>query len=448
MIFIMFFHFAIGITDVYVAGYLGKEVLAAVGYVGQLYWTMMILANGVTVGTVSMVSQAQGAGSSEGVGTVTAHSLLMGTVVAGALTIPAAMNPEAIVRYSGMPQEIRDIAAVFVQVFALVLIPTYLMIISAGVLRASNRVKLAMVNSFIAALVNVIGDFALTFGWGPIPAMGFRGIAYASAISTTVGMTLNLICVLRGPARFGLAALLGPIPRCMKNLVKLGIPSAIQNTAWNAGTLVVYFLVGNLQAGEVTALAAMTGGLRVEAIIFLPIFAFNMAAAIMTGNRLGKGDVEGARFGAKTTALLCLVIILVPSGAIFALASTIASVLTDEPAVIAEMARYLRINMIAMPFMAVGVTLGGVLQGAGDTLGTMRNVFLGMWLIRIPMILSVMYVFTWGSVGIWWAMTASMIALCGLMIYRFSTGVWTTASVDKQSNTLLWEACLPRTPGS
>ena len=51
MILIMFFHFAIGITDVYVAGFLGSEVMAAVGYVGQLYWTLMILASGLTVGT-------------------------------------------------------------------------------------------------------------------------------------------------------------------------------------------------------------------------------------------------------------------------------------------------------------------------------------------------------------------------------------------------------------
>ena len=59
MIMIMFFQFAIGITDVYVAGLLGTDVLAAVGYVGQLYWTLIILANAVTVGTVSMAFLAR-----------------------------------------------------------------------------------------------------------------------------------------------------------------------------------------------------------------------------------------------------------------------------------------------------------------------------------------------------------------------------------------------------
>src|SRR5208337_4962240 len=103
MILIMFFQFAIGLTDAWVAGYLGTEVLAAVGYVGQLYWTLTILANAITVGTVSMVSQAYGARSGEGVGSVVSHSLLIGLAISGVMTVAAGLFPEAVVRRAGMP---------------------------------------------------------------------------------------------------------------------------------------------------------------------------------------------------------------------------------------------------------------------------------------------------------------------------------------------------------
>jgi Na+-driven multidrug efflux pump len=79
MIFIMFFQFSIGLADIYVAGFLGTRVLAAVGYVGQLYWTLMILAMAITTGCVSMVSQAHGAQSSEGVSNITSQSELFRT---------------------------------------------------------------------------------------------------------------------------------------------------------------------------------------------------------------------------------------------------------------------------------------------------------------------------------------------------------------------------------
>ena len=442
MILMMFFQFAIGITDVYVAGYLGTQVMAAVGYVGQLYFTLLILANGITVGTVSMVSQAYGAGANQGIGNIASHSLLIGLVLSSALTALAQLAPGVIIRLAGMPTEIQKIAEVFLRIFSLVLIPLYVTIITGGVLRSSGRVRVAMINSCIAASVNVVGDVVLTFGLGPVPALGYRGIAWASAFATAVGMVLNLSHMFSGPARIRLAPLVHPMRRCMRNLIKLGVPSALQQIAWNAGTLVVYFLVGGLQHGQVTALAAMTAGLRIEALIYLPIFAFNMASAVLTGSRLGTGDVRGARSGAIVTAALSLSITFLPALAIFILAPSISGLLTDDPAVIAEMSRYLRINMIGMPFFAVGVALSGALQGAGDTLATMRIIFTGMWGVRIPLILFTIYVLAAHASGVWWCLTTSLILMCGLLVYRFRGGAWTTASIDTKNNTVLWEACL------
>jgi multidrug resistance protein, MATE family len=445
MILIMFFHFSIGMADVYVAGYLGTEVLAAVGYVAQLYWTLMILANGITVGTVSMVSQAYGAKSDEGVGNITANALIMGFAIAGVIAVAAYMYPAAIVRASGMPEGIQEIGERFLRIFSLVLVPTYVMILTGGVLRSSGRVRVAMVNTLIASVVTVIGDLVLGLGWGlPSLALGYTGIAWATAIGTTLGMVLNFVHMLHGPDKITRSSLTTPLVGCMKNLIKLGVPSALQQVAWNAGTLVVYFLVAHLEGGQIAALAAMTAGVRIEAIIFLPIFALNMSAAVLTGNRLGVGDVSGARASAKATAWLCLLITFLPSLIIFALARTLAGLLTSDPAVLDEMTRYLRINMIGMPFFAVGVTLSGALQGAGDTVATMRIIFTGMWLLRIPMILVVIYVIRAGATGVWCCMTISIVLMCALLINRFRGDAWTRASIDKTSKTMLWHACLGR----
>ena len=444
MIFIMIFQFAIGFTDVYVAGYLGADILAAVGYVGQLYFTLIILANGITVGTVSMVSQAHSAKNPEGVGSVASHSLVMGLVISGILAIAAGLFPEKLVRIAGMPKDIEGIAEGFMRIFALALIPTYVSIITGGALRSTGRVRLAMFTGFIAAVVNVLGDFVLAFGWGPFPEMGFKGIAWSSAIATSLGMGLNLMYVLQGPNRVRLRFVSGLMCRCYRNLIWLGVPSALQQVAWNTGTLVVYFLVGGLEHGKITALAAMTGGVRIEAIIFMPVFAFSMASAVLTGNRIGMGDTAGARSSAKATAGLCLAVISVPVVAVFIFAPWVSGAITDDPAVRAEMTRYLRINMLGMPFMALGVSLLGALQGAGDTWATMGIVFTGMWVVRIPAILLAIHQLKLGATGVWYCMTITMIALCVLMTARFRSDAWLRASQDKGENTMMWEACLEK----
>ncbi len=442
MILIMFFQFAIGLTDVVVAGYLGTEVLAAVGYVGQLYWTLTILANALTVGTVSMVSQAYGARSAEGVESVVSHSLLIGLGISGFMTIAAGLFPETVVRVAGMPEKIAEIGQVFMHIFSLVLIPTYVMVVTGGVLRASGRVRVAMVNSGITAVVNIGCSIGLAFGVGPLPELGFRGIAYASAIAVSLGMVLNLVQMFRGSDGLGPGIFRAPLPVCIRNLLKLGIPTAIQQASWNVGTLVVYAIVGHLQGYGIVPLAAMTGGVRVEAIVFLPIFAMSMAAAVLTGNRLGAGTVQDARFAAKACAALSLLIIMGPALILFVCAHPVSGLLTDDPAVREEMTRYLRINMLGMPFLAIGMTLSGALQGAGDTVATMRVIIISMWGLRIPVILAAIHLFGAGPRGIWWAMTFSIICLTLLMAQRFRSGVWTTASLGKDQKTMLWESCL------
>jgi len=101
--------------------------------------------------------------------------------------------------------------------------------------------------------------------------------------------------------------------------------------------------------------------------------------------------------------------------------------------------------MIGMPFLAVGVCLAGALQGAGDTFATMRIVFYGMWLIRIPLILLMIRVLDTGATGIWWSMSISIALMCLLFVLRFRSDAWITASIDKKTHTMLWQACLPPT---
>jgi Na+-driven multidrug efflux pump len=54
---IMLFEFLIGLTDVYIAGRVSKEVQATYGFVIQLYFIFIVIANALTVGTVSVVSR-------------------------------------------------------------------------------------------------------------------------------------------------------------------------------------------------------------------------------------------------------------------------------------------------------------------------------------------------------------------------------------------------------
>ena len=59
--------------------------------------------------------------------------------------------------------------------------------------------------------------------------------------------------------------------------------------------MTLFVLVASLPADSVNALAGLTAGLRVEALLFLPGMACNMSVAVLVGNSLGAGRPEEAK---------------------------------------------------------------------------------------------------------------------------------------------------------
>ena len=105
----------------------------------------------------------------------------------------------------------------------------------------------------------------------------------------------------------------------------------------------------------------------------------------MVGQNLGAERPQRAAKMAWSIAGVGVAVTTVLSLPIFIWAEGCASLLTTDGAVLAETARYLRLNMLSEPFMAMSSVLGGSFQGAGDTRTTMRVIATSMWLIRLPL---------------------------------------------------------------
>jgi MATE family multidrug resistance protein len=282
----------------------------------------------------------------------------------------------------------------------------------------------------VFSAINVLGDFALVFGIPPFPKLGYPGIALSTAIGATIGMGINFIffslprwrAIYRRPWTVSIAAI--------KTIANLGWPAGLLQIAWNAGSIVLYNILGRLGDASIVALASLTNGLRIEAIIFLPPFALNMAAAVLVGQNLGAKNPDRAAAVGWKIAWAGVVLISAISICIFIGAEYFASFLTKDPAVLAETTRYLRITMFSEPFMALSLILGGGLQGAGDTRGNMWVIIVCMWLIRLPLAVLLALVLRYGALGVWVAMITSMTAQGLLMARRFHRGKWKTLQVE------------------
>lgn len=420
MVLIMLFNFVVMFVDVYVAGLISPAVQAAVGFVSQIYFLVIILANAISIGTVAIVSRAIGANDFPDALSVAKQSLVFGASVAAALTIIVALFCRDIVEFAGFPAETQEIAADFLRIFGFALGPNYLLLIANAVFRASGEPLKPLLTMFLVAVINVAAVWYLVFQ----AEFGYRGIAIANAIALCAGSLITFLLFLRsrwlplcrGPFVFAFAS--------VRRVFSISWPSAALQIAWNAGTIILYNMLGRLGGESITALAALTSGLRIEAILFMPVFALNMAASVLMGQNLGAGNPARAQELGWKTAAAGAVCVSVPAIGIFIAADDVASLLARDASVLEETVRYLRYNMAVAPIMALSVILGGGLQGAGDTRGTMWVIIRAMWLVRLPLAAALMFWAGLGAQGVWIAMVASMVVQTVLMVRRFQSGVW------------------------
>jgi MATE family multidrug resistance protein len=430
MLLIMILNFLVGFTDIYVAGLINPKVQAAIGYISQLYFLLIILANAVSIGTVAVISRNIGSGDfARGIENAK-QSLIFGFIIALALTSTALLFSRQIVAIAGFPQEISVIGETFLRIFAFALGPNYLLIISNAVFRASGEVLKPLLTMAVFSAVAIVGDFCLVFGIPPFPKMGYTGIALATAVAAFIGMGINGCFLATRRWRMVYRRPWTPSLAALKTIANLGWPAALLQIAWNAGTIVLYSILGRLGEGSIVALASLTNGLRIEAIIYLPPFALNMAASVLVGQNLGARKTDRAEALGWKIAWAGVLFISTISVVIFIWAGSLAGFLTRDPAVLAETTRYLKIMMFSEPFMALSMILSGGLQGAGDTRGSMWVIVISMWMIRLPLAFCLALVLGYGAVGVWAAMITSMTMQGVLMSRRFYRGKWKGLKVE------------------
>jgi len=412
---IMFFIFLIGLADVYVAGRINKEVQAAYGLSSQLYFIFSIVAFALSVGSVSVISQLFTSERKDETRTAVDSTLAITAasgIAAGAIGF---FFGGPIIRVLDVPAVIKDLAIPLMQIYSLGMLFNYLLISTNSVLRACRMIKRSLLTMAMVSFLNIALNFILAFK----TPLGYRGIAAATGISMLFGCLLNLAFV-----RPLMAGVFSYSWRTAKKIINIGWPAGLLQVFWQMGAVALYLILSAMPRNNVEVLAAFTNGLKVEAVIFLPAFAFNMANAVIVGNFIGKEEKSGAFRAGLATASIGVVFVSIMSLAVMLNAGRISGYLSTNSMVVQECSRYIFISLLVEPVMAWGVILGGALNGAGDTKGVMSVVAASVWLVRIPLAYLLGIRLGWGQVAVWWSMNISIIVQSIFMTRRYFAKKW------------------------
>lgn len=385
------------LVDTMMVSRLGDVTLSAVGMAAQWGWLCFVMIFGLCSGMSVFVSQYWGVQDLKGIRRVLGIGLLVALLVSLVFLLIASFAPVWVLRLFNKDAAVIETGCQYLRIVCFSYPAVALTNVLSVVLRNTGRVKLPMYVSICTTIANAFVDYGLIFGKFGFPAMGVRGAALATCISSWLGPVLLLVF-----SAIEKNLLIGP----MKELFSFGLqnlrlffsratPVILNEFFWALGILVMNIIYSN-QGYE------YYGGVTIFRTFSDLSFAFFVglgnACVIMVGKSIGQGKiargVSDARRFSVLTPLAGLVIggltILLrkPLISIFATGESL-SELTLHTALVVTVFCSLELVLRNIPYVQVV----GVFRSGGDTLHGMLYDLGSLWLVGIPAALIAAYVF-------------------------------------------------------
>jgi putative MATE family efflux protein len=395
--------------------------LAAVGYGGFALFVTQAIILGLSTGVQASASRRKGQGRLGETAYFLNAALVIVLLVAPLLSalliwaIPALyprINDDPAVIALGVPYlQIRAVGIVFVATnFAF-----------RGYWNAIDLTRLYMVTLILMHALNILLNYVLIFGHFGAPALGVDGAAIASVIALAFGSTLYTVFGLRYARDYGFLRGL-PSRADILRLVRVSLPSGVQQTFFSAGFLATFWIIGQIGTAEVAAANVL---INVMLVAFLPGMGLGLAAATLVGQALGRGDVEdAARWGwdVVKVAIVGLVVLGLPM--VLIPGPLLAAIYRLEPGTL-ELALWpLRLVGLTMVFEAIGTVLQFALLGAGDSRRVMAVVVVNQWLLFLPLAYLAGPVLGHGLTLIWLLQVLYRVLQAGIFVRFWTRRRW------------------------
>nr|WP_298248786.1 MATE family efflux transporter [uncultured Halomonas sp.] len=280
------------LVDTWFISRLGTEPLAAVSFTFPVVFTVISLAIGLGIGTSAVVARQLGRGEFDTVRRRATDASLLALVVGLAMTLLGLTTLEPLFRLLGadailMPH-IRDYMGIWYFGAAVVIIPRVL----NSLLRAHGNTATQGLMMALAAVSNVLLDWLLIFGAGPLPAMGVSGAALATVLSWGL-MAVALVFQRELRGLFDLAGLTRHgLLESWRELGRIAGPAALTSVF----TPLAMGLLTRIVAGHGhDAVAGFGVGTRLEAFAQIAVLGLSMTLSPLISQNAGAGQYARVR---------------------------------------------------------------------------------------------------------------------------------------------------------
>ncbi len=373
-----FFQQLYNTVDAIIVGqYLGTAALAAVGGgTGTAINLLIGFFTGLSSGATVIISQYYGAKDYEDTNKAIHTAILIALIGGIAIMLIGILFTRPILELIGTPEDVIGLAEIYMRIYFVGSVFNTVYNMGAGIFRALGDSKKPLYFLIVGCLVNIVLDIVLV-GFTPL---GVAGAAWATIISQAVSAVLVIIYLrkLDEDIRLSLRHM-RPDPVIVRGTLRIGLPTGIQSILYTISNLIIQ---ANVNAFGTATAAAWAAYGKLDAVFWMAINAFGIAATTFVGQNYGAKLYDRVRKGVRISLLMGAILTLLISFAFLILEEKGLMLFTSDEEVLAI---GVEILLILVPtwitYMPIEI-LSGVMRGCGKTLIPTIITIVGICVLR------------------------------------------------------------------
>ena len=286
--------------------------------------------------------------------------------------------------------------------------------------RTSQNLRFPIAIAFGSNILNILGNIFFIFTLN----LGVAGAALSTLLSRIISAAIILILLKQPKQDLYIDSYLSIRPEIetIPKILKIGIPTGIENGMFQFGKLVIQSTVSTMGT---TAIAAQAMVAMLESFACQASIGIRLGMMSVVGKCVGAKEYEQARHYtilltkyAWIACFICCAMILFPIKQITSLAGMEAES--------AKLAIWLTriVFTYKMIFWTPSFLPGYGLRAAGDVKFSMITSTLSMWICRVVVTIFLVHTFHTGPLAVWIGMGADWTIRSFIFLARFKSNKW------------------------
>ena len=354
------------VDSIYVSR-ISESAVTALGLAFPIQNLQIGFATGVGVGMNALLSKSLGEGDRERVNYAAGNSILLtGISIVLFMLFGIFGSKPYYAMQSGVAETVEG-GATYTAICCIFTLGIFVEILGEKMLQASGRTVYTLFTQGVGAVVNIILDPILIFGWFGIPAMGMAGAAIATVIGQWIAAIMAVIFNLKcnPDVQFALKYI-RPKADVIKPILTVGVPSIVMMAIGSVMNFGMNQIFQSFKTYGETATGVFGVYFKLQSFFFMPVFGLNNATisivAYNYGARNPKRITSTLKLGVASVMCFMLAGLLVFQ----VIPHVLLGFFNPSEDFLAIGVSALRIVSIIFPLAAIGIALSASFQALGN----------------------------------------------------------------------------------